>query len=326
MVNILTVGTHISLGHGCANAITCTNPNNSKVTVEGLLAVNTTSPCVPHNFCGPDAPHIPVTLPSQTTVKVNGEPVNVDATPLGCGDILFSFAPSKVALFRNPGSNQVPGQIADRVAYISDYPKVIYRPSNGIKVIYKKEGFGEEAPYRADLFCRFAGSIPVRDAYTPIAVSSSAGITESRNYPGPPISSRSGAVGIPSYSTLNNPLPISLRILGVYGVAISSDNFLNRRERGERLDHNLQLDPNTLTISNLESIRLTPSIRNSILGKLFGEPIKAFLLIDYIPGFFYGDIFVEPPLLYPEQVDGGWTTNRVQSIGIGFTRQRGGNC
>jgi hypothetical protein len=212
----------------------------------GKFALVTGDPFVPHNYCGADSTHVGVILPTTPNVTINSKPIGLELAPLSCGDLTLCVGAGRV--FVNEPLSKSSGTAADpeeRVV-ISDYPEIVY-PTRPLSASYRRVNdiAGNFSHY--ELVRVFPLTIKPSDAYTPIDVldRESKVIRQIRNYPGLPVTTRSGAQGLPAYaSLLSQPIKVRLTILNVYGI------------RGVRstLSNPLSLDEDTLEISNFENI------------------------------------------------------------------------
>ena len=245
MPRVLNIENHTTVGHGCVPTV-CTTPTNQRVLTMGKSALVTGDSFVPHTYCGADSTHIGLMLPSFPNVTINSKPVGLELAPLSCGDLALCVGVGRV--FVNEPLSKSSGEAADpeeRVV-IGDYPNITY--SGGpLRATYRRvnDAAGNFAYYE---FVRVDPlTIKPSNAYTPINVldRESKVIRSIGNYPGPPVTTRSGAQGLPAYaSTLSQPIKVRARIVNVYGI----------RNVRVTLGNNLIINEDTLEISNLENL------------------------------------------------------------------------
>ncbi len=157
-------------------------------------------------------PHVPgCTTPTPTThpvipifgspnVFVNGIPIVRDGDPMGCGDVANG---GEVTVFANGGGSQQ-GEDPDNTIGFTRSPPVLEYPSRIVDIPYYVIVQNEIEVFIAG--CEF--TFPLLDAYTPLTEDNGAIY---RNRPGPPLTTRSGAV-LPPYANPINLTPIDITI------------------------------------------------------------------------------------------------------------------
>ena len=238
MPRILNTVNHTTVGHGCTPVV-CTAPTNQRVTTMGEKALVLSDSFLPHNYCGTDPTHVGLLVASNPRVTINNKPVGLELDPLSCGDLALCVGVGKVfvsePLSRSSGAAADP---EERVV-ISDFPKIVY-PRRTLSVTYEtlKDSFGNITGYKLDSISPL--SVSPTDAYTPLNIldRESEVLRTVNNYPGPPITTRSGAEGLPAYAViLSAPIQVSIVFTNI----------------------NPTLDETTLEVSNIENVLSLPS-------------------------------------------------------------------
>lgn len=204
-----------NLGHGCSPSFCLTDSNQPvTVTIEDQSPILLGDVYEPHSYC-PGPNHFVPTALASLTVFVNDRPLVKEGDILGCGDIaaINPAVPTRVFaedVFNaslpgggagggggGTGGGSAPNQVSLKTFPIATYPN---------RVI---------TTYRVDQQNRYQNHCPVSikptNAYTPLMFNNQ----EVRNYPGPPITVKSGAEELPN--TVNrefrDPIPLKFKFV-----------------------------------------------------------------------------------------------------------------
>jgi len=194
----------INITQGHCWAPTTPQQGSQDVFIENFGAVRVGDPYIPHT---PGCTPIPTTHPvipimGSPNVFVNNLPLMRDGDPMNCGDVADNGART---VFVNGGGDGGTGDPDETTGYTIDPPQIIYS-STQLRIGYAVTRlFGEEEVFLRGCPVDFR----IQDIFTPLNEETTGQIF--RNYPGPPLTIRSGAE-LPRYAQEDRrrPIPISL--------------------------------------------------------------------------------------------------------------------
>ncbi len=179
----------------------------------------------PHtNLAPPWDTHSPLVVIGSPTVFADGIPVARDGDPLSCGDVCDLGSTDVFADGGGgggPAASQDPGETT---GYGVSRPAIVYSQAS-----YSVPYIVTYDPQRKPIFkngCPFDTGIP--DIYSPLTEEGSG--RKFKNYPGPPLTSQSGAK-LPPYATATarKPIPITgLDLIGTLPPGINFDRVTGR--------------------------------------------------------------------------------------------------
>lgn len=326
MPRVINIANNQTFGHSCGSITTCIDASNDVVTSMGNNVVVAGDQFVPHSYCGVDGTHPPMLLPSIPNVTVKGKPIGSELSFTSCGDLVLAVGAGKVFVGDPVGSRRSlgggPADPEEKVT-LGGYPKLDYPPGT-IFGDYTSRSAGREpiantTPTRyTNLYdwtlstVSFTATPKPTNAYVDINITDSEGkITTAQNYPGPPITSRSGCTTqLPPYAwILQEPIKIIFRMsnkLRVYRKTQGSSQYTYIRE----INNPLTINEDTGEVSNAEGFRGLLFSQSALKTSTI-SPIYDRVEIDYYAGFeFFGQNF------YPETPSAEQVKTAVYNVAI----------
>lgn len=191
----------LNFGHGCSPSL-CLEVENQPltVTIEGKAPIVFGDKYVDHFYCPFPVRHPVLTALFSPNITVNGRPLVREFDLLSCGDIAMSTPAPECKVIANGSLTESQSGQEEPGFGLQSYPEASYPLGTATYYIDPNTGVYQNG-------CPF--SLIPSNAYTPILY----GNTIVRNYPGPPITQNSGAVGLPPNAPQELVDPIKLRFI-----------------------------------------------------------------------------------------------------------------
>ena len=319
MPRVINISNNQTFGHSCGSVTTCIDASNDVVTSMGNNVVAAGDEFLPHSYCGVDGTHPPILLPLFPNVTVKGKPIGAELSFTSCGDLVLAVGAGKVFVGDPAGSRRSlgggPADPEEKVT-LGGFPKLDYPPGN-ISGFYSKRDTGRTQQIPGSFPARYQKlydwtltsvafeSIPKpRNAYVEINITDKEGkTTTAQNYPGPPITSRSGSTRqLPPYAwILQEPIKVVFRMANKIRTYRRSGGGAQYIYTGE-INNPLNIDEDTGVVSNEEAFRGL-LFSNSILKTSTISPIYDRIQIDYYAGFDFFGQKIYPDTPSSEQVE-----------------------